>query len=240
LPKDSPSEQQPEGTACWLCGRTSLEIDSALSGDTEDEARLAKEIAANKSAKDALVANSAKWREGVPETFKDFDLAFVLQNADQFKSMQFLSALIEEARRTVRELDEVSFAVRKGAPIKVSGSPIDESQRAAVASSLNEFEKRTNRKLKREQDLRDVEYQRLGYIARLSGLKLVEGIDYLKEAGEFYYDLQLEAKERARAAASKKRPTWKLKAVKFKDFPKEVWVCTVCERLLKEFRPTAA
>jgi hypothetical protein len=220
-----------------MCGRTSSEISIALSGDTEDELKISKEIAATKAAKEALVTNSAKWREGVPEAFKEFDLAFVLQNADQFKSMQFLGALIEEARNTVRELDEVSYSVRKGAVIRVSGTVMDESQRASIAERLNEFEKRTNRKLKREKDLHDVEYQRLGYIARLIGLKLGDGIDYLREAGGFYYDLQLDAMERARVTASKRRPTWKLKSVKFKDFPKEVYVCTVCERLFREFRP---
>jgi len=71
------------------------------------------------------------------------------------------------------------------------------------------------------------------------GLKLVDGIDYIREAGAFYYDLQLEAREKARLAASRHRPTWKLRPVKFKDFPKEVFVCNVCERLLKEFRPGA-
>jgi len=240
LPKDQVSAPTPaDDAACWLCGRTSSEINSALSGDTEDEMKIAKDMAATRASRDALVANSAKWREGVPEAFKEFDLAFVLQNADQFKSMQFLGALIEEARNTVRELDEVSFSVRKGAVIRVNGTPMDESQRASIAERLNEFEKRTNRKLKREKDLHDVEYQRLGYIARLSGLKLVDGIDYLKEAGVFYYDLQLDAMERARVTAGKRRPTWKLRSVKFKDFPKEVSICTVCERLLKEFRPGA-
>jgi hypothetical protein len=239
LPKEAPSAAPPtDDAACWLCGRTSSEINSALSGDTEDEIKIAKEMATTKAARDALVSNSAKWREGVPDAFKEFDLAFVLQNADQFKSMQFLGALIEEARNTVRELDEISFSVRKGAVIRVSGTPMDESQRAPIAERLNEFEKRTNRKLKREKDLHDVEYQRLGYIARLSGLKLVDGIDYLKEAAGFYYDLQLDAMERARATAAKRRPTWKLRSVKFKDFPKEVSICTVCERLMKEFRPT--
>ena len=227
-------------SACWLCGRTAAEVSSALSGDTEDEAKIAKEIAAAQSAKEALASNSTMWREGVPEGFKDFDLAFVLQNADQFKSMKFLSTLLEEGRNTVRELDEVSLAVRKGAPVKVSGVLADESQRPEIAAKLNEFEKRTNRKLKREQDLHDVEYQRLGYIARLRGLKLVDGIDYLREAGAFYYDLELEALERARAAASKARPVWKLRSLKFKDFPGEVFVCTVCERLTKELRSVEA
>jgi len=220
-----------------MCGRTSSEISIALSGDTEDELKISKDIAAVRAANDALVTNSAKWRDGVPEAFKEFDLAFVLQNADQFRSMQFLGALIEEARNTVRELDEVSYSVRKGAVIRVSGTAMDESQRASIAERLNEFEKRTNRKLKREKDLHDVEYQRLGYIARLIGLRLVDGIDYLREAGGFYYDLQLDAMERARVTAGKRRPTWKLRSVKFKDFPKEVYVCTVCERLFKEFRP---
>lgn len=239
MPKDPVSATSADDPACWLCGRTSIEINSALSGDTEDELKIAREIAATSASKEALLANSAKWREGVPEAFKDFDLAFVLQNSDQFKSMQFLGALVEEARNTVRELDEVSFSVRKGAVIRVSGTPMEESQRASIAERLNEFEKRTNRKLKRERDLHDVEYQRLGYIARLSGLKLVDGIEYLREAGVFYYDLQLEAMERARVTAAKRRPTWKLRSVKFKDFPKEVSICTVCERLLKEFRPGA-
>lgn len=240
MPKDLLSAPTPaDSAACWLCGRTSSEINSALSGDTEDEVKIAKEMAATRASKDALLANSAKWREGVPEAFKEFDLAFVLQNSDQFKSMQFLGALIEEARSTVRELDEVSFSVRRGAAIRVSGTTMDDSQRASIAERLNEFEKRTNRKLKREKDLHDVDYQRLGYIARLSGLKLVDGIDYLREAGVFYYDLQLDAMERARVTAGKRRPTWKLRSVKFKDFPKEVWICTVCERLLREFRPAA-
>ena len=235
LPKEAVPEATSSGdAACWLCGRTSGEINSALSGDTEDEVKIGKEIAATKAARDALVANSTKWRDGVPEAFKEFDLAFVLQNADQFRSMQFLGALIEEAKRTVRELDEVSFSVRKGAAIKVGGAAVDESQRASIAERLNDFEKRTGRRLKREQDLHDVEYQRLGYIARLSGLKLLDGIEYLKEAGILYYDLQLEAKERARVAASKLRPTWRLRSVKFKDFPREVSICTVCERLLRE------
>src|SRR5271170_1434678 len=181
MPKEEPSTQTPtEDGACWMCGRTSLEISLALSGDTEDELKISKEIAANKAAREAIVANSAKWREGVPEAFKEFDLAFVLQNADQFRSMQFLGALIEEARNTVRELDEVSYSVRKGAVIKVSGTAVDESQRASIAERLNAFEKSTNRKLKREKDLHDVEYQRLGYIARLIGLRLVDGIDYLR------------------------------------------------------------
>ena len=239
MPNPVSAPTPSDGAACWLCGRTSSEISIALSGDTEDEMKIAKEIATTKASRDALVTDSAKWREGVPDALKEFDLAFVLQNAEQFKSMQFLGALIEVARGTVRELDEVSFSVRKGAVIRVSGTAMDESQRASIAERLNEFEKRTNRKLKREKDLHDVEYQRLGYIARLSGLKLVDGIDYLKEVGVFYYDLQLDAMERARVMAAKRRPTWKLRSVKFKDFPKEVSICTVCERLLKEFRPGA-
>jgi hypothetical protein len=222
-----------------MCGRTPSEINSALSGDTEDEVKIAKEIASTKASRDALISNSAKWKDEVPGALKEFDLGFVLQNADQFKSMLFLGSLIEEGRNTIRELDEVSLAVRKGAPIRIGGAPADESQRAMTAQRLNEFEKKTNRKLKREQDLHDMEYQRLGYIARLSGLKLVEGIDYLREAGVFYYDLQIEARERARAAASNRRPAWKLRSVKFKDFPREISICTVCEKLLREFRPVA-
>jgi len=240
MPKETAEGQTQIDATCWICGRNSGEIGSALSGDTDDEARISKDIAATKTARDALVANSAKWREGVPDALKDFDLAFVLQNADQFKSIQFLGALSEEGRNTVRDLDEISFAVRKGTPIRIGGTPADESQRPSIAEKLNEFERKTKRMLKREKDLHDVEYQRLGYVARLSGLKLAEGIDYLKEAGVFYYDLQLEARERARQAAGRRRPTWKLRSVKFKDFPREVFVCTVCERLLREFKPGEA
>ena len=240
MPKEaSAPEQVPDDSTCWLCGRTSSEISSALSGDTEDEAKVLREIAAIKAARENLVSNSTKWRDAVPEPFKEFDLAFVLQNADQFKSMQFLNDLIETGRSTVKELDEVSFAVRKGAVIRMGGTPADESQRESIAARLNDFEKRTNRKLKREQDLHDVEYQRLGYIARLSGMKLMDGIDYLRQAGTLYYDLKLEAGERARVAASKRRPMWKLRSIKFKDFPREISICNVCERLLKEFRPGA-
>jgi hypothetical protein len=217
-----------------MCRRTSVEINSALSGHTEDEARIAEEVVAIRAAKESLLSDSARWREEVPGALKDFDLAFVLQNADQFKSMRFLGLLIEVGRNTIRELDEVSYAVRKGGIIRVGGILVDESQRASIAERLNDFEKKTNRNLKRERDLHDVEYQRLGYIARLSGLKLIEGIDYLKEAGAFYYDLQLEIKERAKMAAAKRRPMWKLRSVKFRDFPREISICNVCERLVEE------
>jgi hypothetical protein len=223
-----------DDSTCWMCRRTSVEINSALSGHTEDEARIAEEIVAIRAAKESLLSDSARWREEVPGALKDFDLAFVLQNADQFKSMRFLGLLIEVGRNTIRELDEVSYAVRKGGVIRVGGILVDESQRAPIAERLNDFEKRTNRNLKRERDLHDVEYQRLGYIARLSGLKLIEGIDYLKEAGAFYYDLQLEIKEKAKMAAAKRRPMWKLRSVKFRDFPREISICSVCERLVGE------
>jgi hypothetical protein len=225
-----------EDSTCWMCRRTSSEINSALSGHTEDEARIAEEIAAIRVAKESLLSDSARWREEVPGALKEFDLAFVLQNADQFKSMRFLGLLIEVGRNTIRELDEVSYAVRKGGIIRIGGILVDESQRASIAERLNDFEKKTNRNLKRERDLHDVEYQRLGYIARLSGLKLIEGIDYLKEAGAFYYDLQLEIKEKAKAAAAKRRPMWKLRSVKFRDFPREISICNVCERLVEEIR----
>ncbi len=237
MQKEAAAAEQSSDLSCWLCGRTSSEISSALSGETEDEVNVVKEIASIKTAKENLASNAAKWRDAVPEPFKEFDLAFVLQNADQFKSIQFLNDLVETARNTVRELDEVSLAVRKGAPVTIGGSPADESHRESIASRLNDFEKRTNRKLKREQDLRDVEYQRLGYIARLSGMKLVEGIDYLKDAGTLYYDLKLEAGERARVAATNRKPMWKVRLIKFKDFPKEIAICNVCERILKEFHP---
>ena len=39
------------------------EISMALSGDTEDEMKIAKEIATTKASRDALVTNSAKWRQ---------------------------------------------------------------------------------------------------------------------------------------------------------------------------------
>ena len=87
-----------------------MKINSALSGHTEDEARIAEEIAAIRVAKESLLSDSARWREEVPGALKEFDLAFVLQNADQFKSMRFLGLLIEVGRNTIRELDEVSYA----------------------------------------------------------------------------------------------------------------------------------
>jgi hypothetical protein len=241
MPKEAAAAAEaPDDATCWLCRRTSAEINSTLSGETEDEAKITKEMATIKEARDNLATNSARWTGEVPDSFKEFDLAFVLQNADQFKSMRFLNDLITEARNTVRDLDEVSFAVRKGTPIKIGGTPIDESQRESIALKLNDFEKKTGRKLKREQDLHDVEYQRLGYIARLSGLHLLDGIDYLSKAGTLYYELQLEARERAMVAASKRKPMWQLRSVRFRDFPKEVWVCTVCERLLRDLRPAEA
>jgi len=241
MPKDAPvAPKAPDDATCWLCGRTSSEINSALSGETEDEAKITREIAAIKESKENLATNSTKWTTEVPDSFKEFDLGFVLQNADQFKSMRFLNDLIGEARNTVRDLDEVSLSVRRGTPIRIGGTPVDESQRESIASRLNEFEKKTNRKLKREADLHDMEYQRLGYIARLTGLKLIDGIDYLGKAGSLYYELELDARERAKAAASKRKPMWQLRSVRFRDFPKEVWVCTVCERLLRDLRPAEA
>ena len=156
MPKDVAAPQKaPEDATCWLCGRTSGEINSALSGETEDEAKITKEIAAIKEARENLASNSTRWTTEVPDSFKEFDLAFVLQNADQFKSMRFLNDLISEARNTVRELDEVSFAVRKGAPIRIGPAPVDDSVRESIAIRLNDFEKKTSRKLKREQDLHD-------------------------------------------------------------------------------------
>ena len=218
-----------EEVTCWICGRGVTEIAAAMSGESE----LRKSIDDAKKAREDFARMSEGWKKEVPDAFKQFDLAFILQNADQFRSIPFVDRLAEFGRKVVVELDDASYKARRNEAFSFGIVPQPQSSRDLVIARLDAFEERTKRRLKREEDMRDPNQLRLGYIAGLMGLKLPDGVNYLGEVWLFYYDLQLELLERARVDAGKRKPSWKIGSVKVAELSKEIPVCSVCEGLVK-------
>jgi hypothetical protein len=225
-----------QDVTCWLCGRTEVEVAAAV-GETEAEMKMKGRMDELREKRGELMERSSRWKKDFPERFQEFELAFILQNAEQFKSIGYLDQLTDVGRGALRELDDISQRARSEMENAATAQP-DKQGTPLVILRLDEFEGKTKRRLKREEDMRNPNYQSLGYIGRLKGLTSLDGLDYLRDAGLFYYDLQIELLESERASEDNRRPSFKIRMVKFSDYFRGVPVCSVCERLVKELRTT--
>ena len=120
---------------------------------------------------------------------------------------------------------------------------MDESQRASDSGEAQRVREEDEPQAEEGGDLHDVEYQRLGYIARLSGLKLVDG-DRLHQGGGRLLlrppargrRRGLEVTAREQEEADLEAPVGEVQGLS----EGRSRICTVCERLLKEVRPAAS
>jgi len=160
---------------------------------------------------------SGRWGEG-SDTFSQFDFTFILNNKPQFKKIKYLDD-IETAKKGM--VDKLADLRKSRIEVTLGEVPADElnKQKEFIAERLDAFEKASGRK-----------------ISSFDGLNFRDGLDYIGKGGLFYYDLQLEALEKARASAGQERPTGKIEIVKLKSMPRDVPVCGVCMGLFKELR----
>jgi hypothetical protein len=186
-------------------------------------------------ARARFVRTASEWWDGAPEQFKSMDFNFVMNNPAQFRAIKFIDE-VEQARKThVEPLGEAAFLGRKGENFAIGEMKVDAKdplRRDAVVKELDEFERRTGRVLEREgkEDKNDADASKP---RSFEGMKLGEGLRYLREAGTLYYYVQQKLLEVEKEEERKKMPTFSIGMARIKGFPKAVPLCTVCENLIK-------
>jgi hypothetical protein len=203
--------------ACWVCGRSLNELNAMFKGKTSKETTIEEQEAKVRKDRADFRSASGRWGEG-SDTFSQFDFVFVLNNKPQFKKIRYLDDIETAKKGMVDRLGDMRKSRIEVSLGEVSADELNK-QKEFISGRLDAFEKATGRK-----------------ISAFEGLNFRDGLDYIGKSGLFYYDLQLEALDKAKASAAQERPSGKIEIVKLKSMPRDVPVCAVCMGLFKELR----
>jgi len=223
-----------EGIRCWVCGRTLEEVRQTIGTAAPELTDVDRSMAKVSEARVKFAGEAGQWMDLVPDQFKAMDFAFVIGNPTQFRTIRFLDE-VEHARRShVQELGDVLALAKKGkeftiGEIKVEAN--DSRRRDTVVRDLEDFERKSGRALERSKA--GDEKEDAGKPSGFNGLKLADGLKYLRDAGLTYYAVQQRILEGDKEDEKKKMPTYEIGMAKIKGFPKAVPICTVCENLIK-------
>ncbi len=131
---------------------------------------------------------SEGWAKELPPQLWNMDLQFMLNNVEQFEPFRVLGDLMK-AQGLLLELGEARSCIQRKEPLHLGLTVValsDADGFTGVEKALAEFEGKTNRPLFRPDKRTNHQYHR-----ELEGLKLGEGLVYLREAGVLYYGLQM-------------------------------------------------
>jgi hypothetical protein len=201
-------------------------------------------------------AASDEWLHGVPEDSKEFEISLIRRNPGQFNPITWLEAFVNEGVTPLAYLTNARQDVEGGRPLRIGEVTVDElpsrhslakldiadrqkfRRWVLVAERLEEFQKETATKLF------PLPYQYADQSSRqqvppslFDGMKLKQGVEFAKKAGELYFGLQLELLDLDLSEERDKRPKWKVGGVRFATLANRVPVCDVCANLMKELHP---
>lgn len=203
--------------SCWVCGRSLNELNSLFQGKTGKETMIEGQGGKIKKDRADFRSSSGKWGEG-SDTFSQFDFMFVLGNKPQFKKIRYLEDIDAAKKGMVDKLAELR-GKRTDMVLGEVTAEVVNANKDFIGGRLDAFEKATSRK-----------------IGAFDGLNFRDGLDYIGKGGLFYYDLQMELLDKAKASAVTERPTGKIEMVKLKSVARDVPVCAICMGLFKELR----
>ncbi len=226
-----------ESMKCWVCGRTPEEVRDAVGKPVPVETEVDRSMAKVVAMKVNFAKISGDWAVGVPEQFKSMDFRFVMKNADQFRSIAFIGDVESAGRSYVDGLGEAVTRARKGEEAgigELSVDPKDAKRREILLKGVEEFEKRSGRMLGVQNGGKRGTMPERPMPAGFEGLRLGEGIRYLRDAGMLYYSIQQSLLEAAKVEEASKKPAFGVGATRLGGFSKAVPLCTVCENLIRE------
>ena len=216
-----------DGIRCWVCGRTAEEVERSIGSPTVEPSEADKSLIRVNDQRARFYKVATDWGDGVPDQFKNMDFNFVMGNPSQFKALRFIDD-VEQAQKTyIEPLVGISAHAKKGEELVVGEIKVkaeDARRRDILVRQLDEFEKRSGRPLA----MLDGPKPR-GF----DGLKLADGLRYLRDIGVMYFVLQQKLLELDQEEEKKKLPTFGISMAKIKTFPRAVPLCTVCESLIK-------
>jgi hypothetical protein len=210
-----------------MCGRTVNEISNELSGKTKAELGIESAIEKAETEKKSFVEKISPWPRQIPREYSNFEYDFVIANPDQFNSISYFAELKQFELLVLGGIAEAKYRAELGDEVSLGDVSVSHSDRSSLLQAIKDFEK------KEGQDIRGS--GRHIDPMNFQGLKFGDGIAYLQRLGIFYYDQQIDIMKRELSRAALKKAAWKLNRVKFNDAGNELWVCTVCDRIIRKF-----
>jgi hypothetical protein len=226
-----------ESTKCWVCGRTPEEVRDAVGKPVPVETEVDRSMAKVVAMKANFAKMSGDWTVGVPEQFKSMDFRFVMKNSDQFRTIAFIGDVESAGKSYVDGLGEAVTKARKGEEAgigELTVDPKDAKRREILLKGVEEFEKRSGRMLGVQNGGKRGSAADRPMPAGFEGLRLGEGIRYLRDAGMLYYSIQQSLLEAAKVEEASKKPPFGVGSTRLGGFSKAVPLCTVCENLIRE------
>jgi len=217
----------PKGNKCWLCGRSSDEVNSSV-GRIPQETELDRRSARMADLMTRFNRASGEWGDLVPDQFKTLEFDFVLSNPAQFKGMRFLPE-VEDSRKSIVIPLQVAFGnVGNGAEASIGGikiGPSDVAKKEIFMKEVSDFERRTGRKLGGAGG-------NGGAPRGFEGLRIGQGLVYMREVGMLYFSVQEKLLDLEKEDEMSKRPVFAVSIAKVDGLPGEIPICSVCQNLV--------
>jgi hypothetical protein len=195
----------------------------------QPESEVDKRVARLRESKATFSRESADWWNRVPDQIKGMDFDFVIGNPAQFSSVTFIGEA-EKAKKSIADpMSEAARKVRKGEDVALGEIKIaagDTEKRDSMVQAIEEFERRTGRLLSNGAE------EGGSMPHGFDGMKMGQGIGFLKDVGMLYYKLQEGFLEAEREEEMSKRPTFGVGVARIPSLSAEIHVCTICQTII--------
>jgi len=211
---------------CWLCGRSSDEVNASV-GRIPQETELDKKFVRMSDLMGKFNRASAEWGNLVPDQFKTFEFDFVLNNQNQFKAMRFLGEVEDSKKSIVIPLKVTLTNVKGGTDASIGGvkiGPSDAAKKEVFLKEVADFEKRTGRSLNGSGGN--------GKPSGFDGMRIGQGLVFMRDVGMLYFSIQEKLLEVEKEEEMSKRPVFTVSIAKIDSYPGEIPICTVCQNLV--------
>jgi len=217
----------PRVNKCWLCGRTSDEVNSSV-GRIPQETELDKRYARMTDLAGKFNRASGEWADLVPEQFKTLEFDFVISNQAQFRGMRFLPEVEDSQKSIVIPLQVAVGNVKSGIEASIGGvriSSSDRTKRDILLKEVEDFERRTGRHVNGEGGNGS---QPHGF----EGMRIGQGLGFMREIGMLYFSVQEKLLEVEKEDEMSRRPVFSVSIAKVDGLPGDIPICTVCQNLV--------
>jgi hypothetical protein len=217
-----------------MCGRTQREVSESVGHPAQQESDLDRNMSSVAESKARFLRVSGEWWEKVPDQFKGLDFNFVMNNIPQFRSFGPIDEAESARKSIVIPLAMAAISLRGGQNASIGSVRVDASEsgkRQTAIKEIDEFEKKTGRVLAPGAQ-GNGQGGNGSMLHAFDGLKLGQGIGYLRDIGALYYSLQERLLEIEKDDEMSRRPTFGISNAKVSGLAAQVPLCTICQNLI--------
>ena len=219
-----------ESNRCWICRRTSEEINAVFHVEPPEDAEFAKQASQVAWFKEKFTESAGTWRKSLPKDFREMDFLFVISNPDQFKAVKIVPEVNDSRKLMMDWLVKASTMLRKGEEgqiLNLNTATIRPEEKDSLIKALDQFEGRWRRRLAKEEGPAAGAQDPAGF----QGLTLTDGLEFLIAGGLLYYDIQAMLIQFARNALLASMPHWDVHLVDGR-WGVQIPMCDVCAGLM--------